>query len=101
MIGAKKQKFQPNLEEFNKLLHLSVAGKDYDDVQAARDFRALFLRDPELGKRVLYVLLYWCEEYNMDIPPIDTNLLQRYAGKQEIAKKIKTALYADLTEPDL
>jgi len=74
-----------------------------DDV--ARLFRNLFLTaDPVLGQKVLFILLSWLGEYDVSdiedpggiVPPLDPNLLQRWAGRREVAALIKTALYADL-----
>jgi len=47
------------------------------------------------------MLMSWCGEYDVAdddgrVPPIDNNELQRWAGKREIAARIKAALYADL-----
>lgn len=79
-------------------------GMDGDDV--ARVFRQLFLAgDSTLGKKVLFILLTWCGEYEVGnpddledrVPPVDPALLQRWAGKREVAAMIKTALYADLS----
>jgi len=51
------------------------------------------------------MILTWCGEYDVSedddpesrVPPLDPALLQRWAGKREIAAKLKAALYADLT----
>ena len=81
-------------EVFNKMLVGSVAGRVHDGEDVAGDFRHLFLRDDALAKRVLYMLMRWCGEY--EGPPTDNAELQRWAGKREVAVDIKAALYADL-----
>jgi len=106
----RKPKLEPDLEEFNQaLMHVSgVAGMDGLDI--AKLFRHFFLGDGnEQGRKVLFLLLTWCGEYEVDdpddpnnrVPPLDAALLQRYAGKREIAAKLKAALYADLRDPTL
>jgi hypothetical protein len=82
------------LEAFNKTLVGSVMGREHTGTDVAGDFRHLFLRDDALAKRVLFMLMNWCGEY--EGPPEDNAALQRWAGKREVAVYIKTALYADL-----
>jgi hypothetical protein len=89
----------PDVAGFLDAVHASVAGKRYDNHQAAADFRRLFLLDPELGRRVLHTLLTWAGEYTFEIPQ-ESEALQRWAGKREIATRIKAAMYADLTTPE-
>lgn len=101
-----KRKLTPDLEAFNKALARSV-NLNYGPEAVAGDFRRLFLNEPELGKRVLFMLLTWCGEFEVDnpddpesrVPPVDPMLLQRWAGKREVAAKIKAAIYADLNNP--
>jgi|TARA_R100000093_G_C1943605_1_gene73229 hypothetical protein len=96
----RKPKFEPDLEAFNEALVRSVNLHHHNHVAVARDFRHLFFGDnPEMGKRVLFMLLTWCGEYDVDtederFPPLADGELQRWAGKREIAAKIKAALYA-------
>jgi hypothetical protein len=92
----------PDLEEFHAALVHSLDLQRYGPADVIRDFRALFLRDEALGRRVLFLLLTWCGEYDVSdgdvpVPPIDPNELQRWAGKREVAAKLKAALYADLS----
>jgi len=94
-------KLSPDLERFHLDVVRSLDLNRYGPPDVVRDFRKLFLEDPELGKRVLFMLLTWCGEYDVSdddkpVPPLDTNELHRWAGKREIAAKIKAALYADL-----
>lgn len=96
-----KSTLEPDLEDFHKQLVTSLDLHRHGPADVARDFRKLFLEDPYLGKRVLFMLMSWCGEYDVAdddgrIPPIDNNELQRWAGKREIAARIKAALYADL-----
>ena len=61
----------------------------------------MFLEAADRGKRVLFMLMTWCGEYDVSndegrVPPLDPNALQRWAGKREIAARLKAALYADL-----
>lgn len=94
----RRKKFEPDFELFNRLLHASVDGRQHGPQQVAQDFRALFLRtNPDQGKRVLFMLLHWCGEFEADVPSGED--LQRWAGKREVAARIKAALYADLTGP--
>jgi hypothetical protein len=89
---------KPDLEKFNQLLVGSVLGREHKGTDVAGDFRSLFLREPnELSRRVLFMLMNWCGEY--EGPPEDNAALQRWAGKREVAALIKAALYADLTTP--
>lgn len=87
----------PDLDRFNDLLRDSVLGRDMDGEQVALDFRRLFLRDTELGRRVLFMLLTWCGEYDALIPKGEE--LPRWAGKREVAARIKAALYGDIETP--
>ena len=93
--------FEPDLEDFHHQLVTSLNLERHGPADVARDFRKLFLEDPYLGKRVLFMLMSWCGEYDVSdddgrVPPIDPQELQRWAGKREIAARIKAALYADL-----
>jgi len=104
----RRPKLDPDQEAFNKVL-MHVAGiQDMDGLDVAKLFRHFFLGDDnEQGRKVLFILLTWCGEYLVDdpddpnnrVPPVDPALLQRWAGKQEIAAKLKAALYADLRDP--
>lgn len=94
----KRRSLNPDLDAFNRALHRSVNVEHHDNEQVAKDFRRLFLSDPELGKRVLFMLMTWCEEYNGVIPE-DESSLNRWAGKQEVAWKIKAALHGNIDEP--
>ena len=92
---------EPDLEDFHKQLVQSLDLARYGPADVARDFRALFLEDADRGKRVLFMLMSWCGEYDVSndegrVPPLDPNELQRWAGKREIAARLKAALYADL-----
>ena len=96
-----KTKLEPDLEDFHRQLVSSLDLARYGPADVARDFRTLFLEDRDLGKRVLFMLMSWLGEYDVSnddgrVPPIDPNELQRWAGKREIAARIKAALYADL-----
>ena len=94
LLFWRKPKLEPNLEAFNKALIYSVYGRNYDGHDVAGDFRLLFNREPALGQRVLFMLLTWCGEY--DGPPDDNDALQRWAGKREVAGRIKAAMHAAL-----
>ena len=98
-LGEQDQ-FDPDFEKFNQLLIRSVAGRAHDGINVAHDFRYTFLENPEMGKRVLFMLLKWCGEYDTH-PPTGNEELQRWAGKREVAARIKTALYADLSSPQV
>lgn len=78
---------------------MAVYGRQYDEVSMVRDFRRLFLSDPALGKRVMFTMLVWCGEYLAaeEIPTGEA--LQRWAGRREIAARIKAAMHADLSTP--
>lgn len=76
---------------------MSVYGRDYDELAMARDMRRLFMADPALGRRVLFTLMAWCGEYEFEVPTGEA--LARWAGKKEVAARIKAALHADLTTP--
>jgi hypothetical protein len=88
---------KPDVELFNKLLHASVVGQPMTGEEVAASFRHLFLRDPLLGRRVLFILLKWLGEYDTEIPTGEA--LQRWAGKREVAALVKAALFADLSTP--
>jgi len=97
----RKLVLQPDLEDFHRQLVTALDLERYGPADVARDFRQLFLADRDLGRRVLFMLMTWCGEYDVDddetrVPPLDPNELQRWAGKREIAARIKAALYADL-----
>jgi len=94
---VKKVTLEPDLEAFTSGLIGSVVGREYTNVDVARDFRYLMMTDPALGKRVLFMLLTWCGEF--DDPPESNEDLQRWAGKREVAARIKAAMYADLSSP--
>ncbi len=96
----RRDRFEPDFEEFERLLIAAVGGREHGPIQVAHDFRGLFLENPDMGKRVLFMLLKWCGEFDA-APPESNDDLQRWAGKREVAARIKTALYADLTSPDL
>ena len=95
----------PDIEGFHKALVTSVNLERYGADDVARDFRQVFGGDKIVGRRVLFMILTWCGEYDVSededpesrVPPLDPALLQRWAGKREIAAKLKAALYADLT----
>ena len=97
---GEQDRFEPDFERFNELLIRSVAGRAHDGIHVAHDFRHTFLENPEMGKRVLFMLLKWCGEYDTN-PPAGNEELQRWAGKREVAARIKTALYADLSSPEI
>ena len=95
----------PDIEGFHKALVTSVNLERYGPDDVARDFRQVFAGGNIVGRRVLFMILTWCGEYDVSededpesrVPPLDPALLQRWAGKREIAAKLKAALYADLT----
>lgn len=95
----------PDIDGFHKALVTSVDLARYGPDDVARDFRQVFGGDGIVGRRVLFILMTWCGEYDVSedddpesrVPPLDPALLQRWAGKREIAAKLKAALYADLT----
>lgn len=89
----------PDIEAFNQAIIRSVSGRNHDGFAIAQDFRALINRNPDLGKRVIFMLLHWCGEY--DAPPESNDQLQRWAGKREIADRIKAAMYGDLSAPEV
>lgn len=93
----KRHTVEPDLHAFDIALRKSVNVERHDGQQVAKDFRRLFLRDEALGKRVLFMLMTWCGDYESEIPE-DNNGLNRWAGKQEIAWQIKAALHANLDE---
>lgn len=96
---------KPDIEGFHKALVTSVNLERYGPDDVARDFRQVFAGEDIVGRRVLFMILTWCGEYDVSadddpdsrVPPLDPALLQRWAGKREIAAKLKAALYADLT----
>jgi hypothetical protein len=90
-VEAKTMRLEPDLEDFHQQLVTSLDLQRHGPADVARDFRKLFLEDPYLGKRVLFMIMSWCGEYD-----VDNNELQRWAGKREIAARIKAALYADI-----
>ncbi len=96
-LFQRKPKLEPDLRGFNEALIRSVFKKEHDGAAVAGDFRSLFLREPILGERVLFMLLKWCGEY--DQPPESNDGLQRWAGRREVAARIKAAMYADLSSP--
>ncbi len=96
-----KTSLKPDLDVFHQSLVQSVDAEKYDSIQVARDFRELFLKDEKVGKRVLFMLLSWCGEYDFEddgepVPPLDPSKLQRWAGKREIAALIKAAMHGTL-----
>lgn len=88
----------PDIEAFNQALIRSVDLQHYDGQQVAVDFRRVFMRDAAAGKRVLFMIMKWCGEYDDNIPENNEGL-NRWAGKREIAWKIKAALNADIDQP--
>jgi len=93
----RRKTIEPDLERFHQALVRSVNVQHHDGGQVATDFRRLFMRDPELGKRVLFMLMTWCGEYDNEIPE-GRDALNRWAGKQDIAWMIKAALHANIDE---
>ena len=93
-----KPKLEPDIDAFHRALISSTIGRAHDGRDVAGDFRSLFNQNPHLGQRVLFVMLSWCGEY--DDPPEGNEGLQRWAGKREIAGRIKAAMYADLSETE-
>jgi len=106
---GRKTRLEPDFMGFHRDLFRQVGVEGYMPRDVATDFRQVFLRDDDggSGQRVLFTLLSWCGDYTVDdpddpssrIPPIQTEDLHRWAGKQEVGGKIKTALYVDLTPP--
>ena len=106
----KRPTLKPELELFNQALANQAGVTELDGLEIAKLFRHFFINDETgAGKKVLFMLLTWCGEYEVDdpdnpearVPPTDPALLQRWAGKREIAQKLKTALYGDLRDPNL
>ena len=60
-----KTSLEPDLEDFHKQLVTSLDLHRHGPADVARDFRKLFLEDPYLGKRVLFMILSWCGEYDV------------------------------------
>jgi hypothetical protein len=103
------------LTEFNPHYYsrdlVRAAGVDnLEPSDIAAMFRRLFLvQDPHLGEKCLFVLLSWLGEYDISdpddpdfrVPPLDDRELQRWAAKREIANKLKAAIYADLSIPQI
>jgi len=106
---AFKTRLVPDFEGFHRSLLRAVGVEGYQPRDVAMDFRQVFLREDDggAGRRVLFTLLTWCGDYAVDdpdnptsrIPPVQTEELHRWAGKQEVGGQIKTALYVDLTPP--
>ena len=92
-----KRTLEPDVEGFTSALIGSVVGREYSTTDVARDFRHLMMTEPDLGKRVLFMLMTWCGEF--EDPPESNEDLQRWAGKREVAARIKAAMYADLSSP--
>lgn len=92
-----RRKLEPDLDRFHEALKKSVNVDKHDGTQVAKDFRRLFMGrgDPDCGKRVLFMLMTWMDEYETQIPTDDAEL-QRYAARRELAQKIKAALHANL-----
>jgi len=88
----------PDINAFHTAIVHSVYGRSHQGDDVAGDFRILFNKEPQLGQRVLFMLLTWCGEY--DDPPESNDALQRWAGKRELAGKIKAAMFADLSTPE-
>ena len=91
----RRPKLNPDIEAFNTAIINSVYGRMHDGADVAGDFRHTINAEPARGKRVLFMLLTWCGEY--DNPPTDNDALQRWAGKREVAALIKAAMFADLS----
>lgn len=91
----RRPKLNPDLDAFHREVIHSVYGREHDGRSVAGDFRSIFLSEPARGKRVLFMLLTWCGEF--EGPPDGNDDLQRWAGKREIAERIKAAMYADLS----
>ena len=96
---TRKPKLQPDLVAFHNAIIHSTYGRSHDGYDTSGDFRSLFNREPQLGQRVLFMILTWCGEY--ETPPEDNEALQRWAGKREVAGFIKAAMFADLTHSEL
>ncbi len=88
----------PDVEAFNRDLIRHNVGASLDGDAVARVFRAFFTQDPARGRKVLFILLHWCGEYDTDVPT-DPHELQQWAGKKQVAALIKAAMYADLDAP--
>lgn len=100
----RKPELKVDMDAFNAALLAAVDLNRYQPEDIARDFRVLFQGNDVLGKRVLFMLLTWCGEYEVGddvdrIPPIDGDELQRWAGKREVAAKIKAAVFAYIEQP--
>lgn len=67
----------------------------YGETDRRRDFRRLF--GGQDGRRVLYQILLWGGLYDAEAP-LDSQELQRWAGRRDLATNILTALHAVLPE---
>jgi hypothetical protein len=90
---------RPDPTRFLDELRRTNFGADYNETDRYRDFRAVFYGSPA-GQRVLMSILGWGGLYDaVESIPADSEALQRYTGRRELALDIMTALNAEPKGP--
>ena len=89
----------PDLAEFRSDILPVLAAGPYPAGDAKRDAVRTFLASGDPGsRRTLALILWWCGAFDVQ-PPADPEDLKRWAGKQEIARRISALLYTEPPDP--
>lgn len=89
----------PDLAEFRSEILPVLAAGPYPAGDAKRDAVRTFLTSGDPGsRRTLALILWWCGAFDVQ-PPTDPEELKRWAGKQEIGRRISALLYTDPPDP--
>ena len=89
----------PDLAEFRSDILPALAAGPYPAGDAKRDAVRTFLASGDPGsRRTLALILWWCGAFDVQ-PLTNTDDLKRWAGKQEIARRIAALLYTDPPDP--
>jgi len=89
----------PDPAEFRSEILPVLAAGPYPAGDAKRDAIRTFLASGDPGaRRTLALIFWWCGAFDVQ-PPTDPEELKRWAGKQEIARRISALLYTDPPDP--
>ncbi|MEQ9487478.1 MAG: hypothetical protein RIM72_00645 [Alphaproteobacteria bacterium] len=89
----------PDLSELRSEILPMLSAGPYPAGDAKRDAIRTFLASGDPGaRRTLALILWWCGAFDVQ-PPAQSDELQRWAGRQEIARRIAALLYTDPPDP--